>query len=215
MNVLAKFFDDFFTHGFEKYGKFYSRYRGFVVERDDPLHLGRLKLLIPEIAGRSVIPVWAFPVNVFSGDNYGSQIIPQINDMVWVEFEKGNPRAPIWSLGHYGENDTRAEELKDYDNYYFKTPAGHTIELDDTNSIIRITTVGTVEIFKDGEELQPAVLGNTLQERLEELLDLLLKAKTNTTMGPQPLFNILIELQTLKDSIPDIKSKNLTVTEGV
>lgn len=214
MNVLSKFIDNLLTHGLEYWGKYYSRYRGFVVDREDPLHLGRIKVLVPEIAGHSVIPIWAYPIGVFSGENYGAQIIPKFNDMVWIEFEKGNPRAPIWSLGHHGKADTKADELKDYDNHWFKTPGGHLIELDDTNSIIRITTTGTVEIFKDGEVLQPAVLGDTLEERLNTLLDTLSNAKVMTQLGPQPFMPpTQLEITDLKTSIPDIKSANMKITE--
>jgi len=211
--VLEKIFKDLFTHGFEKFGKYYSKYRGFVYDREDPEHLGRLKLIIPEVMGRSVLDVWALPTNVYSGINYGSQVIPGINDLVWVEFEKGDPRKPIWSFGYFGTDDTKADKLKNYDLKYFQTPGGHLIELDDTDGIIRITTAGTVEILKDGEALQPAVLGDTMQEKVEELIDLLLKAKTNTNLGPQPLFNILAELQTLKSSMNEIKSATINIGE--
>ena len=208
---IAKLFRDLFKHGFEKYGKFYSKYRGFVYDREDPLHLGRLKLTVPEVAGRSVIDVWAYPVNTYSGVGYGSQNIPEFNDMVWVEFEKGDARKPLWSFGHKGDKDTTKDELKNYDNKYFQTPGGHLLELDDTNGIIRVTSSSTIELLKAGESLQPAVLGDATQAKIEKLIDLLLKAKTNTSFGPQPLFNILIELQTLKDGLNEIKSANIKI----
>jgi len=212
MNPIVKLLNDMSNYGLEKLGLFYSKYRGYVYDRNDPLGLGRVKIACPEVYGDMVLDHWAWPASNYSGNGYGSQVIPKRNDLVWIEFEKGNPRKPLWSYGYFGKGE-KPDELKDVDNYWFKTPSGHLIELDDTNGIINVTSTGSINILKDGEALQPAVLGNTLQTKLEDLIDLLLKAKTNTTMGPQPLFNILVDLQNLRSEIIEIKSTNINIGE--
>lgn len=138
MKVLLQIINDLVYKGFEKFGRYYSSYRGFVVNREDPQNYGRVKLNIPDITGANSYDYWAWPKGNYSGKGYGMQIIPNKGDMVWVEFEFGDPRRPIWSFGHFAK-DEKPEELKDYDNFWFKTPKGQLVELDDTNGIIRIT----------------------------------------------------------------------------
>lgn len=185
------FINTLLREGFEKFGKYYSSYRGFVIENEDPLAFGRLKLVVPQLTGKFAIDYWAWPKGNFSGDGYGSQAIPRKGDMVWVEFEMGNARAPIWDYGHFAykpesEETEKPDNLKDIQNFWFKTPGGHTIELDDTNQWIVITTStgGKLKItdtiqFLEGES--PAVLGDKNNDTLLAIKDLL--NDISTTMG--------------------------------
>lgn len=162
-----------FREGLEKFGKYYSSYRGFVVENEDPEGFGRLKLVIPQVTGKSALDYWAWPKGNFSGENYGSQVIPSKGDMVWVEFEMGNPRVPIWDYGHFsfkedGKTPQKPEELKDIKNYWFMTPKGHRVELDDTNLKIVVTLLEKL-LLGDKDVTEPAVLGNVLKAKLESL----------------------------------------------
>lgn len=165
-------FNSLIREGFEKFGRYYSKYRGFVSDNADPDGFSRLKLVIPEITGKFPLEYWAWPGNNYSGDGYGMQIIPQKGDMVWVEFEKGNPRAPIWNFGHFGEKPDGAmekpEELKDVKNYWFMTPEGQRIELDDTNKQIVLTLLEKL-MLGDKDVTEPGVLGNILKTKLETL----------------------------------------------
>lgn len=92
--------------------KFFGKYRGIVADNVDPEELGRLRLQIPQVYGTSVdgtfaISGWALPT-VGGSNNGGLFFIPKRNDMVWVEFEEGDPDRPIWSHGPwtlvYGNN---------------------------------------------------------------------------------------------------------------
>jgi hypothetical protein len=206
--AIVKIVNTIVTRGLEPFGMYYGTYKAFVFNREDPKNYSRLKLIIPNVTGNKVLDYWAYPCNNFSGDGYGSQCLPQKGDLVWVEFEQGNIRRPLWKFGYFAK-DEKPEELNDYNNYWFKTPGGHLIELDDTNELVRVTSKDNTYIIKLGEtEVEPMVLGDTNQAKMEELIDLLLSAKTNTLYGPQPLFNILLDLQTLKDSLSETKSTN-------
>lgn len=69
----------------------YGKYRGTVVANVDPMQLGRLQLLVPDVLG--ITPsAWALPClppGVRS-------TLPAVGDAVWVEFEAGVAEHPIW-----------------------------------------------------------------------------------------------------------------------
>ena len=168
-NTLAALFRE----GFEKFGRYYSKYRGFVADNEDPDGFGRLKLVIPQITGKQALQYWAWPANNFAGDGYGMQIIPKKGDMVWVEFEMGNTRNPIWNFGHFsflpdGKTPEKPAELKDINNFWFMTPEGQRVELDDTNKQIIVTLIEKL-LLGDKDVTEPGVLGNILKAKLETL----------------------------------------------
>lgn len=80
--------------------KFYGKYRGTVVNNIDPLQLGRLLVIVPDV---SIIPgTWAMPCLPIAGKQMGVYMIPQIGSGVWVEFEQGDPDYPIWTGCFWG-----------------------------------------------------------------------------------------------------------------
>lgn len=196
MNPLAKIFNNLITRGFEFYGRYYSSYRGFVIDNNDPDNYGRLKLKVPQIYGSQLMDYWAWPKGVFSGKGYGLQCTPQKGDMVFVEFEMGDPKKPIWTFGHFGRTtDSLKEkppELSDIGNFWFKTPKGNLVEFDDTHESIRITDCnGTTLIFKDkvlqlnGDD-EPAVLGDKNEDvfkAIEDSLDVIKSYFQNVVSG--------------------------------
>ena len=77
--------------------RFYGKYRGFVVDNDDPKQLGRLQLRVPSVLGPNVVTGWALPCVPYGGDgNQGFLCIPERDAGVWVEFEEGDLEFPIW-----------------------------------------------------------------------------------------------------------------------
>lgn len=188
------------TYGLEKMGLYYSQYRGFVVDNNDPKNYGRLKVNVPDIHGDSTPNLWAWPASTYSGVGYGAQVIPQENDMVWVKFEHGNTRRPLWSHGHHGLGSI-PDELKGNHKFWFRTPKGLTILIDDNTK--------EVIIFEKGKEIQPMVLGNTLESKLSELIDIIKTMKINTQLGPQSILPFYTkQLDTLKDKLEEFKSTN-------
>lgn len=164
---IYKILNTISLYGLEKLGLYLSKYRGFVVSRDDPKGYSRLQLQVPDVYGDSTFTYWAWPSSNYSGIGYGSQVLPQSGDMVWVEFERGNPKKPIWSFGHFGKGD-KPENLKNPNNYWFKTPGGHTIELDDsakaitiTSSLGHIISLDDAGISIDTVDNSPILIGGT------------------------------------------------------
>lgn len=132
--------------GMEKFGRYYSTYPGFIHDNKDPENLHRVRLIIPGIAD-SPMDEWAWPKGLFAGPKFGAHIIPPEGTMVWVSFRLGDPNHPIWEQGHFSADDTKnwTDKQKRYNNFWFQTPQGNLIELDDQDGTITITDAhGTV-----------------------------------------------------------------------
>jgi uncharacterized protein involved in type VI secretion and phage assembly len=81
--------------------RFYGKYRGTVVNNVDPMQIGRIQAIVPDVSG--LIPTsWAMPCLPVAGINTGVFTVPQIGSGVWVEFEQGDPDRPIWVGGYWG-----------------------------------------------------------------------------------------------------------------
>jgi len=74
--------------------RFYGKYRGTVVNNVDPLNLGRIQAIVPDV---STMPTtWAMPCLPVGGAQMGIFTVPPIGAGVWIEFEQGDPDYPIW-----------------------------------------------------------------------------------------------------------------------
>ncbi len=139
--------------------RFYGKYRGLVVDNDDPEGLGRLTVRVPSVLGSEVVTGWAMPCVPYGGDqNQGFLCIPEPGAGVWVEFEEGDLEFPIW-VGTFWSKPGGESELPKPNNAdgseqqgvqspptrkIFKTQKGHTIQLEDADGEERI-------IISDGE----------------------------------------------------------------
>jgi Type VI secretion system/phage-baseplate injector OB domain len=83
--------------------KFYGKYRGTVLENIDPMQMGRIQVIVPDVS--AVLPSsWAMPCVPIAGKQMGSYFVPQIGSGVWVEFEQGDPDYPIWTGCFWGSS---------------------------------------------------------------------------------------------------------------
>jgi uncharacterized protein involved in type VI secretion and phage assembly len=81
--------------------KFYGKYRGTVINNIDPMQIGRIQAIVPDVS--TVIPTsWAMPCLPIAGKQMGVYMVPQIGAGVWIEFEQGDPDYPIWTGGYWG-----------------------------------------------------------------------------------------------------------------
>ena len=82
--------------------KYYGVYRGTVVNNVDPLQIGRIITIVPDVGG--VIPTtWAMPCVPIAGKQMGTFMVPQIGSGVFVQFEAGDPDRPVWMGGWWGD----------------------------------------------------------------------------------------------------------------
>jgi hypothetical protein len=81
--------------------KYYGIYRGTVVNNVDPMQIGRIMAIIPDVS--SIIPsTWAMPSVPLAGKQMGTYVVPQIGAGVWIQFEAGDPDRPVWTGGWWG-----------------------------------------------------------------------------------------------------------------
>ncbi|MBS0527755.1 MAG: baseplate assembly protein [Proteobacteria bacterium] len=79
----------------------FGKYRGTVINNVDPLQIGRIQAMVPDLAG-FVPGTWAMPCLPMAGINAGVFTAPTIGSGVWIEFERGDPDYPIWVGGFWG-----------------------------------------------------------------------------------------------------------------
>ncbi|MDX2032409.1 MAG: phage baseplate assembly protein V [Blastocatellia bacterium] len=119
---------------------FFGKYRGTVVDNNDPMFLGRVKVSCPSVLVGSE-DHWAMPSVPYAGNGVGWYAIPPTDANVWVEFEGGDLGLPIWSGCFW----TRQSELPGKQGTpptpstkVFKTDAA-TITLDDSAGASGVT----------------------------------------------------------------------------
>ncbi|MER7953724.1 phage baseplate assembly protein V [Streptomyces sp. NPDC096030] len=77
-----------------------GKYRGTVVNNLDPLKVGRIQALVPDVSPTP--SSWATPCLPLAGINTGVFAVPPIGSGVWMEYEHGDADHPIWVGGYWG-----------------------------------------------------------------------------------------------------------------
>jgi len=137
----------------ERRERYLGRYRGEVLDVEDPKSIGRVKVKVPEVLG-DVDSGWALPAFAATGDGSGIYAVPPVGAGVWVEFEAGDLARPVWVGGWHkdGGLPTDATPKK----FVLQTPGGHVVTLDDDGTKIEIKESGgnTITMNSDGIELK-------------------------------------------------------------
>jgi len=81
--------------------QYFGKYRGTVVNNVDPMQMGRIMAIVPDVTG-ALPSSWALPCVPMAGAQAGQFVLPPIGSAVWIEFEQGNPDYPIWTGGFWG-----------------------------------------------------------------------------------------------------------------
>lgn len=81
--------------------KYLGKFRGTVVQNVDPLQIGRIQVLVPDVS--NLVPsTWAMPCLPAAGMQMGLYAVPPLGAGVWVEYEQGDADYPIWVGGFWG-----------------------------------------------------------------------------------------------------------------
>ncbi len=182
-------------------GKYWGKYRGLVVDRNDPEQLGRLKVKVPSLLADATTG-WAWPASPYAGLGVGFFFIPQVNDLVWIEFVEGDLEHPIWSGCAWakpsGQSEIPREAQTSYPNQsVIKTPSGITIILSDVSGseLVTIRAANGCEMVMDpnankitvqaGEIILRASAGMTEELATKTFVQQIFDAHTHPTgVGP-------------------------------
>lgn len=146
-------------------------YKGIVVDNNDPLHLDRLKVRIPNLFDPDLgeIP-WIFPIkhNQFGqGKGYGQFGVPPIGATVIVELQGNDPNFAYYS-GYLLDTGNTVEDLQP-GQYRTVDPSGSVLNIDTINNIFDYNHVsgvtfhienGTLSVTAN-QHLNMQVQGNT------------------------------------------------------
>ena len=77
-------------------GSIWGKYRGMVIDNVDLMGLGRIRADVPGVLA-DVSGAWALPCVTYAGSGQHALVIPSIGAKVWIEFEAGDTRQPIWT----------------------------------------------------------------------------------------------------------------------
>lgn len=187
--------------------RFYGKYRGIVVDVDDPEQVGRLRAKVPAVLGEQDSP-WALPCAPYAGPGVGLHTIPPVGAAVWIEFEAGNPDLPIWTGGWWASGDPPADEQGTAATPPLKVlrsesglllafdDDGHTATLSDGNgaNLVRISVDSgeirvqcTAKVIIEAPQIEltegashPLVFGDNLLQYLNQLVQIF---STHTHIG--------------------------------
>lgn len=135
--------------GVESFRRFYSVYRGIVVDPNDPENLNRIKVCVPEVNAGSMS--WAYPRGQHGSQGDGFKFLaPQMGDIVWVSYEYGDPTKPLWEYHGWSSNQV-PELLRGPKRCGIVTPEGTYVVIDDENGDITVHANRDVTIDTTGK----------------------------------------------------------------
>ncbi|WP_052691779.1 phage baseplate assembly protein V [Teredinibacter purpureus] len=123
----------------------HGKYRGFVVDNEDPECLGRITVTVPSVTG-TIVSGWAAPCFPYGGSaNQGLLFMPEKESGVWVEYEGGDIDFPVWVGTFWSAPDDENELPLVYDidgedsdevqnpptRKIIRTRKGHSIQFED------------------------------------------------------------------------------------
>ena len=90
-------------------------FAGIVVDTNDSLKKGRVRVCCPEISGRAPLPDFSWPLGTVGGGSKGRGIwaIPEVGAAVVVMFISGNIDNSCYLPGWWGEPDDIGDEVPD------------------------------------------------------------------------------------------------------
>lgn len=241
--MLTEFRKILTRFGLEWFNRYYGVYRGVVADNEDPEHMGRLKLVIPQVTGKETHEYWCDGVGNFAGASYGFLLLPEKGDTVWVMFENGDVQYPLWMQGRF------KKEVFDKESYpkrrTLQLSTGQCLVMDEDKMFVMLDNNGShllingkgISLVRDGASIflgdentadQAAVLGETMEAKIDalhghletlraelfKLLPAYVPAEPATIATVTATLTALqIELATLKPTYKEIKSKTVFLDE--
>jgi len=127
----------------------FGKYRGKVVDNNDPDKRGSVRVVVPAVMGEKEL--WALPCVPYAGPDVGFFAIPPVDASVWVEFENGERDRPIWTGCFWAAGEIPAADGTP-DIAFFRTN-GATIRIEESGTL-EIETAGGAKITMTGTEIK-------------------------------------------------------------
>jgi hypothetical protein len=137
--------------------KLFGKYRGRVEDNADPQGLGRVEVSSPAALGAGA-RAWALPCVPYAEPGVGLAMLPSVGADVWVEFEGGDPRHPIWTGFLWDSSMARPPTA---DDVVLTTGGGHRLVLSDSGnevtlshpggSTVKLDAAGRVEVISSSD----------------------------------------------------------------
>jgi hypothetical protein len=121
--------------GIEAAGRFYGTYMGIVEDNSEYNNRGKLSVRVIDAVGPRNIIIPAYHKGVV-GKGMGLHWVPEVGDVVFVEFRKGQSVYPYWSHSFYAKGDKKDSFTKD--DIAFLFPGGTYIKNNHKDGILEI-----------------------------------------------------------------------------
>lgn len=170
IEYLQAFIQSITRFGIENAAKrYYSLYPAVVLSNEDPDKRGRITVKCEQLFGENPLPNMAIPRDFrYAGNGYGEFYPPEVDDVVWIEFEFGDPLCPVYSGGSYAK-DELPEQFAHADGEEggfipkvrgIKTKYGHLLLFDEQEDKqkIRIETLGHFFVLDDTKDKEAIYL---------------------------------------------------------
>lgn len=135
--------------------RYTGKYRGTVLDNEDPRKLGRLEVSVPAVLEGRLS--WALPSVPYAGPGVGFFFIPPVGANVWIEFEGGDPDYPIWTGCFWlnaNEVPVESSDQRERPQYkVIKTDVG-TITLSDQDDSLTIETAAGMKILLNSDGIE-------------------------------------------------------------
>lgn len=132
MSAFSSFLDTLARFGLEAFGRYYSIYRAKCSDNVDPQNQGRIKVIVESLGRTDALAEYAYPISPYGGKDMGMFFPPEPDDQVYVMFENGNPRLPMYMGGWWMKGDLPTSFKKNPPTVRgIRTHAGHEILFED------------------------------------------------------------------------------------
>lgn len=139
--------------------KLFGKYRGRVEDNADPQGIGRVQVSSPAGLGAGA-RAWAMPCVPYAEPGVGLSMLPPIGADVWVEFEEGDARRPIWT-GFFWGSPPRPPAAAD--EVILTTQGGHRLSLSDSGQAISVSHPGGSSVKLDATGLVEFTASSTIR----------------------------------------------------
>jgi hypothetical protein len=135
MSTFASFWDTFVKFGLEAFGRYYSVYRAKCSDNADPKNQGRIRVVVEALGRTNALAEWAYPITPFGSKGAAVFFPPEPDDQVYVMFENGNPRLPMYLGGWWMPGNLPSSFQKNPPTVRgIETKSGHKILFDEGSS---------------------------------------------------------------------------------